>query len=387
MATESSKCICKSCGNAIPAGSVFCMYCGEKLVKSKREKKTEIKIPKAKQLPSGSWTIYLAKEKASVTEATEALCIAKAKAIRAGFMEKETSYPRRTLKSLCEEYVKTRENVLDHSTLRGYDLIINNRFQKYMPMTVSTIDWQRMINDEAASNLSGKTIKNSWGLISSTLRHFNIPVPNITLPQIIHEDLPWLDAEQLPKFLEAVKGRKCELGALLALHSLRRSEFLAVTPNDIVYNPKKDQYEIHVEGAIVIGRDNKAVAKETNKNSKSRRIVPIMIPRLQELVLAYDGDRDKPFLQEHPNKMRDKINTVCKSAGLPLVGCHGLRRSFASLCWALGIDELSAQSLGGWNDYKTMHDCYIKLSNSKRDEAVKTISEFYKEASKPKDNA
>ena len=45
---------CKACKNEVPDGSLFCMFCGEKLVKTKAEKK-KISVPKPRQQKSGEW--------------------------------------------------------------------------------------------------------------------------------------------------------------------------------------------------------------------------------------------------------------------------------------------------------------------------------------------
>ena len=55
---------CSYCKREIPDESLFCMVCGEKVVREKRKKKEEkqIKVPMARQLKSGSWYIWLEKE-------------------------------------------------------------------------------------------------------------------------------------------------------------------------------------------------------------------------------------------------------------------------------------------------------------------------------------
>ena len=79
---------CKSCGREIEDNSMFCNWCGEKQLKE-RKKKDALKVPSPRKLASGNWRIYLDAEKQSITEPTKELCIAKAKAIRAGFIEKK----------------------------------------------------------------------------------------------------------------------------------------------------------------------------------------------------------------------------------------------------------------------------------------------------------
>ena len=68
---------------------------------------------------------------------------------------------------------------------------------------------------------------------------------------------------------------------------------------------------------------------------------------------------------------------MCAANGLPQVGNHGLRHSFASLAYHLGIPEKIAMEIGGWEDSKTMHDIYTHLA--KRDIAKRSedFSNFF----------
>lgn len=81
--------------------------------------------------------------------------------------------------------------------------------------------------------MAAKTLQNEWRLVKSVLKQYKIDTDVTLLPQIVRDELPWLDFEQIKIFLAAVRGEPCELGALLALHSLRRSEILALTPDGI----------------------------------------------------------------------------------------------------------------------------------------------------------
>ena len=83
---------CKSCKREVPDNATFCPWCGQKQVRE-RKKDGVIKVPEPKQLPSGSWRIYLRAEQQSVTEPTKDRCIAKAKAIRAGGQPRAGTVP------------------------------------------------------------------------------------------------------------------------------------------------------------------------------------------------------------------------------------------------------------------------------------------------------
>lgn len=364
---------CKSCSKKIPEGSAFCNWCGirqGKLPKSEGD----IKIPTPTKLKSGKWNIYLRAEGESITEDTEAKCIAKAKAIRAGFIEqKKLRGDALPLGDAIDKYLADNSNILSPSTKRGYTIIRNNRFQNYMDVDIKTFtDWQIMVNEES-KRVSVKTLYNAWGLVGAVLRVHGITPPKLKKPKQELTEQPWLDYEQIPKFVEAIRGESCELGALLALNSLRRSELCAVTPDHVA----KDGSSVRVEGAIVPDENHNFVYKKENKTTLSRRTVPVLIPRLQDLLKSID--REKTFIVDiHPDTLRKRINAVCRRAGLPEVGIHGLRRSFASLGHHLGLSEQEVMLIGGWDDYQTIHKHYLKLAEKDLKKGQQTMRDFYR---------
>jgi integrase len=176
----------------------------------------------------------------------------------------------------------------------------------------------------------------------------------VKLPQVVPtKEAQYLEPAQIKKFLAAVHGSSVELPALLALHSLRRSELLAVTWEDIDLTRKV----IHVRGAVVYGEDGKLVEKAANKNKTSRRTVPIMIPRLYEL-LEEQWQPSGPVVTQAPTTIFAAINRICKAEDLPLVGIHGLRHSFASLAAHIGMQEKTTMEIGGWANDATMKRIY-----------------------------
>ena len=76
--------------------------------------------------------------------------------------------------------------------------------------------------------------------------------------------------------------------------------------------------------------------------------------------------------------MTESIKTVCQKAGLPKVGTHGLRRSFASLAFHLGMSELEVMQLGGWSDHNTLHKIYVRLAQEDRLNAENRMESWYK---------
>ena len=363
---------CKACKREIDDDSIFCKWCGKEVVRG-RKKKEAVSVPKPKRLKNGEYyaQIMVNGQVEYVKADTEREYYTKARAIKQGLIEQKKTKAGVTLGVACKQFISKRTAVLSPSTVTGYENIARNRFKDYMSKDVLRIDWQQMINDEATV-CNGKTLKNAWGFICSVLKDNGIDKPNVRLPQVINNELPWLTPEQIPIFLDAIKGKPCEMAALFALHGLRKSELVALTPANI-----RNGY-IHIEGSRVLSSNNELVYKKETKNSTSRRQVKIRIPRLNELLEQSQTKPDEFYITTNPNNMHQQINAVCTSAGLPNVGCHGLRRSFASLAYSLGWSERETMKEGGWANYEVMHKRYIKLAetNESGDDAM---SKFFNE--------
>ena len=341
-----------------------------------------MKLPKVKKLPSGNYfaRLRLGGEDIPILAATEKECLNQVRMIKAEYkagkrLERVGKAEEKILEKIIEDYIDSRKAVLSPATITGYNVIKKNRFKDYMQKKSSTIkDWQTVINDELKTGISGKTLKNSWALVASALEHSGIKAPAVKLPQIIQKPRPWLDAQQIKTFVKAVKGKDCEIPALLALHSLRRSEILGLTWDKIDLKNNA----IKVEGSAVPGDKNQLVYKETNKTKNSRRTVPIMIPELKQAIEKIPEEQRKgPIYTQYRNILWRDINNICEANGLPKVGVHGLRHSFASLAHHVGLPEQDAMLIGGWEDAQTMHKIYEHISNADRIKAQNKMAAFF----------
>lgn len=363
---------CRKCKSDMPdeLHFTFCGYCGERLIRE-RKKKDAINVPKAR-LRGKRWYIELRREGATVIEDSEAEAVAKAIAIRAGFIETAKKAPALTLRQAIDAYVDARRNVLSPSTLAGYASLKKNRFKSVMdsPLT-GPPDWQRIINDEALT-CAPKTLKNAWGLVSPALKAAGISPPRVVLPKSPPKDPVYLAPEQIKFFVAAVKGTPVEIPALLGLHSLRRSEIAALDWSNVDLKKRT----IKVTGAVVPGEDWKLVEKPTNKNKTSTRTIPIMIPELYAALAAAEIKSGK-VVTCHISTVYDWVNAVCEENNLPRLGVHGLRHSFASLAYHLKMSEQAAMQIGGWADYATMRKIYTHLSAQDVGFAENTMAEFY----------
>lgn len=324
-----------------------------------------MKKPNARKLPSGSWYCRVRVEgrDVSITRPTEKEAVAEAMAIKAGLrsaVDTETTRRRGlTVSQAIEQYIAARSNILSPSTIRGYRIIQRNRFQQAMQLRICDIsqeNWQRIVNAEA-KRYSAKTMKNTWGFISSVVAEATGKAIVVRLPQVVEPDLPFLSSEDIPVFVNAIHGKPVEIPALLALSSLRRSEIMGLRWESIDLNAGL----LYVKGAAVLNEHNDVVFRIENKNNRSRRVIPI-IPPLMEALRQQKKPSGLVVPDGSPSKIYMEINRICKENGLPQVGVHGLRRSFASLAYHLGFSEEMTMRIGGWANIITMRRIYTKLS-------------------------
>ena len=341
-----------------------------------------MKIPKAKRLPSGNWNIKLQfkDEFHSITKPTEQECILEAQVIKAQYLagkrfQSNRKATEKTLKEIQEEFVKANRPVLSPSTVRSYEAYTRSRWKNWQNKRIKDIKWQDMINEELKA-VSPKTVKNGWALVSASLKHAGIAVPEIRLAPCPVNDVPFLQPDEILTFCETIKGRPFETAALLMLHGLRLSEVLGLQWKNI----DTDRNLISIRGAMVRGPDGQT-AKTTNKNQTSSRVLPIMIPRLSELLKADKTGKapDDYIVKTHPSNLYDDVKRACRDAGITETSCHGLRHSFASLCYRIpGVSERQVMQWGGWSNIQTMHKIYIRIAEKDETAAAKAVSEFFK---------
>ena len=309
-----------------------------------------------------------------VTARSKAECIhiaeLKKTQYRAGIGEIKKLPKDLTLREVMTLYINEYQKQLSPPTVKAYLSYKEHRFKGYTDKPLGSIKWQDMIDAEL-KEVSEKTVKNAWGLVRPSLKFVGFPTPDVKLAQVPVKELPFLLPDEIKPFCKALKGRPYEIAALLELHGLRLSEMKALTWDDIDLKHKV----IYVRGAYVNSVDG-YVDKDTNKNQTSTRPVPIMIPQLET---ALKGVKDKSgrVVTTHPSVLYEDIKRVCKIAGVTECGNHDLRRSFASLCFYMGIPERQIMEWGGWKDRETLHRVYIRLSAAVENENIKAFEKFF----------
>lgn len=334
----------------------------------------KIKVPEAELLPSGAYRCRVMVCGISKTftgdnpDAIEDLALK----FKIGVLKESQDAKARgqTLGALIDEYIDFIQGpTTSPTTTLNYQSYRKNHFQSLTVLGLADLSdtvCQKAINAEA-KKFAPKTVLNCWALITAALNYKELRIPKVRLPQLVQDEKPFLQPEEIPVFLKAAEGDKLEIPILLALHSLRRSEVLGMRWSSIDMKKKI----IHVRGATVRGK-NGLENKSTNKNTSSRRDVPIFIDRLCDLVKAADTSAEFVYTGGE-NTLCRHINRICKAAGLPEVGTHGLRHSFCSLCVHKRIPEKIVMSIGGWSDPKTMKRIYTHITKTDYADTVATL--------------
>lgn len=324
------------------------------------KKEKGYKKPVATQLPSGSWRcrVRVDGKDITITRQTRKEAEAEAMAVKYGIIEARNDAGRKmTLGAAIDAYIEARTGALSPATLTAYRAYRTHAFQSLMGCDIYTTQDAKFQNAIKAEQkrYSAKYIRNCWGLIAAAIREASGREIRAKLPPKAPTKKEYLRPKQIMPFVEAVHGRPVEIPALMALCSLRLSEILAVTWDDVDFQNNC----IRVHGSRVRS-GSRLVDKAQNKNATSRRTVP-MIPQLRAALEAVP-DKTGLVIKKQHNWIYKAINEVCDELGYPHVGNHGLRHSFASLAYHLQIPEKIAMEIGGWANDQTMHKIYTHLA-------------------------
>ena len=348
----------------------FCGYCGERLIRE-RKKKNEIKVPKPRQRGK-RWYLELRKEGVTVIEDTEAEAIAKAQAIRAGFVQVQSKPENLTVAEAITKYIETHENRLKATSREQYEYIRDNRFQTLMPLKLADITNEKIdaaFDEELAKpsrkggTLSHKTVNDALNLVKTVLREYtkdlDIKVKSAEVQQSFRFLLP-------PETIcAAVIGTNIELPVMLAMWlSLTASEIRGLTKSKSIRDGKLYVVE------TVVNVKGKAVRKQGGKEEKRPRAFDIP-PYIQTLLDMVEGDIIEP---RSAHAINQRFQKVLEQNGLQKMRFHDLRHVNASVMADKCIPTPVAQERGGWKTDSTMKRVYTHAFEKSRIEADKIIN-------------
>lgn len=207
--------------------------------------------------------------------------------------------------------------------------------------------------------------------------------------------------EQL-RFLEVLENHNVRYGKnnyrlqlLIELYSgLRMGEVNALKPEDIDFKNRK----IYVHSTVARGIDARPFIRDTTKTEAGVRYVPIsdvLVPILHE---ALDQMKDNPegliFYDYHKkNKWNEgkkggiietsQVNSffqrICEKAGVPAMGQHSLRHTFATRCMEAGIQAVVLKKWMGHTDIHITLDTYTDVFDRMNNESTEKYDDLIRE--------
>lgn len=339
-----------------------------------------MKIPDPEKTSTGFYYIRLrlGGQSIPVYARTATECRHEAEKIKAAYLADKRLPEARstvTLGEALERYITAKSGVLSPATVCGYRILQRNRFQSHQSRQIRSLtaaEWQRAVSAEARL-VSPKTLRNAASLCSASVRFVTgEPLPEVKLPGTVRVDVEFLRPADILRFVDAAAATKYAVPLLLALSGLRISEIYGLDWADIPPNPTV----IRVRGAAVPDESRKLVKKPQNKTVSSSRDVPILIPALSS-VLERDRQPSGCVSPVQQWALRKALRRICAENDFPPVTMHGLRHSFASLCYHLQIPPRQVMELGGWSDYMTVQRIYTHIAQQDRDYYRSEIARFY----------
>lgn len=343
-----------------------------------------MKVPTAKQLPSGAWfcRIRVRGQDIGITKPTEKEAVAEAMAIKAGVMKQPRQKVAKTVNDCIDEYIDARSSILSPATIRGYRTIQRSRMQLLIDLQVDRVTErlvQRSINQDA-QQVSPKTVKNTYALLFSALEDqgIHLETNRLNFPQAKRTEKIIYTREQIAQLLQAVRDTDLEITVLLAAWlGLRRSEICGLKWDCVDLENRK----IRIDSAIVYGEDFRPVEKGTKTTASTRTLD---CPEYLAQVLEAAPRTSEYVVPIQPNTLSRRFDALLKSEGLPHIGLHNLRHTNASVMLAMGVPDKYAMALGGWSTDATMKQVYQHTMQSELQAAATRRDQYFEELVAPK---
>lgn len=356
------------------------------LVKIPRRKK-EVIVPKPRQLSNGRWYIYLRLQGMahSITDTNYNRCIARARAIKAGIIEAETTKKdMETVGEAIDTYIASNDGILSPSTIRAYKSYRKNRFKGIMDIPVQKLTLQTLqkaINDELKQSatpqkgsvkvkkISPKTVLNALRLITPAIEYkCNFRLDRLNLPQYESSAGRAMSFEEIKIFLRELQKSKYELPILLALWcGMRRSEIAALEKKNFDFKNNI----IHVGQALVQNDDNEWVYKKPKSKAGERDI--LCDRYIMDKVKALPDNGGRLFTM-HPNTLYKEVQKICQRTQIPHTRLHDLRHTAASLSEYLNIPSKYIMERGGWSSKPVLEKTYTHTLEKGIEEAAEKIN-------------
>ena len=343
-------------------------------------------MAKAKKLPSGAWRTLVF----SHTETVDGKKIKKYESFTAEtkkeseFLAAEFSVTRKkkkdplniTVGEAIDRYIEMKDAVLSPSTVREYKQERRNCLQglmdkKLIELTHEVV--QKEINKESALR-SPKSVKNSHGLLSASLREFYPEfVLRTTLPskKKINTYIP--TKKEIDTLLAITKDTSLYVPILLAsCLGLRRSEICALKWESVDF--KKNT--IRIEKAKVLDENNSWVIKDP-KSYAGNRI--LLMPKIICETLSKEERVSEYIINIKPSTITLQFVRLLESENMNHFRFHDLRHYYASVMLALNIPDKYAMERMGHATNTMLKNIYQHTMDEKNNDINKILNSYFEE--------
>ena len=335
-------------------------------------------MAKAKKLPSGNWRVRVfshtdgdgKKHYESFTASTKQQ--AEMMAAKFAIDVDRNRADDITVGECVQRYIDANENILSPSTINGYR-VDSRRFKPIERLRIrklSSNDIQGFINDLNARGLSPKSVKNTWGLLRTSLTFSGIDKQFlIHLPVNPRKKKTAPESEQVKLLYENASPMMKKAIMLAARHSLRRGEICALKYKDL------NGDVLYVHSDVVKSADGHSwVHKDIPKTSDSNREIYLSE---KDLELIGTGEPDEYIVPVVPTSIGTNFDRLRKRTGVK-IRFHDLRVYFASISAAMGIPELFTATQGGWKEgSQVLKDHYKKPIASINEGYARKLNQYF----------
>lgn len=331
-----------------------------------------MKMPKAVQLPSGSWrvSVMVQGRRVSVTAATKRQAEQDAAAIKIG-AKSVPSKNDMTVGATIDRYIESKDTVLSPSTVNGYRKLRKSVLQDLMDEPAANLSLekvQRAVN-RMAKERSPKYVRNAYGLFTAAMaEYFPERVFRVTLPQKEAPKIQIPTMEHIRALHQDCKGTQFELPFLLAVWlGLRTSEIRGLTWDCV------EDDTLIIKQAMVEGEHGPEL-KQPKTYSGNRRL---RLPPYIRQLLADTPRKDDYVIHYTRNAMYNRLQRACDRCGIPRFRFHDLRHVNASVMLGLNIPDKYAMERMGHATNNMLKTVYQHTMSEKSKQVADTVDSYF----------
>ena len=309
-----------------------------------------------------------------------------------------------TVDEWLNEWLTTFCKSLKPYTRASYQGIIRNHIAKSIGslklQSVRATHVQRLFNEMEDDGLSPKTIKNvsailhrAFGIALKQSMIATNPCDCTVIPKLTRHEVKSLEGDEIPRFLEAIRGHRFESAYAVALFTgLRQGETLGLSWDQVDF----EKGEITVDQQLQRDRtDGQYVIGHTTKNNQSRTIQPPSIcfeylkrqrqAQAQSRLLAgnlWNNPDNLVFTDELGGHLKifthySCLKKIAAGIGRPDLRVHDLRHTAATVAIASGGSVKSVQTMMGHATASFTMDVYTHSSRKMMEDTANRVQNFY----------